>query len=299
MVSKRDKAMVMKILKGQDLDMPTIQVEEIQMEKNRFGLSVSLVDAVADVLAGKRPVEEKKKMKKDDDEDDKKAPVTDKDDDGDGMDPVGKEDGDIDNDGDKDSSDKFLAKKRKAIGKAMSKDGGGKEPVDTKPKMDEKLTPQQKNVRDRLRGVDRSQAKSRGDDNVKPSTAPKDSRSIEYGNQRKNKLAPSAHAPDKVQQKYDDGGKGHDSERGRKKSDPRGQHQNPQFKDKLAKVRDKKDTDGPKGKLPEDMSDGQMKRREEIVKELKKKSADFESRYGDKADAVMYATATKMAMKGK
>ena len=42
-----------------------------------------------------------------------------------------------------------------------------------------------------------------------------------------------------------------------------------------------------------------MKRREEIVKELKKKSADFESRYGDKADDVMYATATKMAMKGK
>ena len=32
------------------------------MESNRFALSVSLVDAVADVLAGKRPVEEKKKM---------------------------------------------------------------------------------------------------------------------------------------------------------------------------------------------------------------------------------------------
>ena len=48
-----------------------------------------------------------------------------------------------------------------------------------------------------------------------------------------------------------------------------------------------------------EMTDAQMKRREEIVKELKKKSADFESRYGDKADAVMYATATKMAMKGK
>ena len=55
----------------------------------------------------------------------------------------------------------------------------------------------------------------------------------------------------------------------------------------------------PKGKLPEDMTDAQMKRREEIVKELKKKSAEFEERYGDKADAVMYATATKMAMKGK
>ena len=38
------------------------------------------------------------------------------------MDPVGKEDGDIDNDGDKDSSDKYLMKRRKAIAKAMGKD---------------------------------------------------------------------------------------------------------------------------------------------------------------------------------
>jgi hypothetical protein len=38
-----------------------------------------------------------------------------------GLDPVGKEDGDIDNDGDKDSSDKYLLKRRKAIGKAMKK----------------------------------------------------------------------------------------------------------------------------------------------------------------------------------
>jgi len=199
MVSKRDKTTVMKILKGQDFDMPTIQVEEIQMEKNRFGLSVSLVDAVANVLAGKRPVDEMKKDDEDEKKKAKKAPVTDKDDDGDGMDPVGQEDGDIDNDGDKDDSDKFLAKKRKAIGKAMKKDGGGKEPVDTKPKMDE--------------------------------------------------------------------------------------------------AKDKKEDATPVKEV--DMSDAQMKRREEIVKELKKKSADFESRYGDKADDVMYATATKMAMKGK
>lgn len=37
------------------------------------------------------------------------------------MDPVGKEDGDIDNDGDKDSSDEYLAKRRKAISKAKKK----------------------------------------------------------------------------------------------------------------------------------------------------------------------------------
>jgi hypothetical protein len=39
-----------------------------------------------------------------------------------GLDPVGKEDGDINNDGKKDGTDKYLANRRKAIGKAMSKE---------------------------------------------------------------------------------------------------------------------------------------------------------------------------------
>jgi len=39
------------------------------------------------------------------------------------MDPVGKEDGDVDNDGDMDKSDKYLSKRRKAIKKAMAKEG--------------------------------------------------------------------------------------------------------------------------------------------------------------------------------
>jgi hypothetical protein len=38
------------------------------------------------------------------------------------MDAVGKEDGDIDNDGDKDAADKYLAKRRKAISKAVKKE---------------------------------------------------------------------------------------------------------------------------------------------------------------------------------
>ena len=45
------------------------------------------------------------------------------------LDPVGKEDGDIDNDGDKDASDKYLAKRRKTIAKAV------KEAEDFKPHM--------------------------------------------------------------------------------------------------------------------------------------------------------------------
>ena len=38
-----------------------------------------------------------------------------------GLDPVGKEDGDVNNDGKKDSTDSYLMKRRKAIGKAMKK----------------------------------------------------------------------------------------------------------------------------------------------------------------------------------
>ena len=55
---------------------------------------------------------------------DKKAPVTDKDNDseddsGDTLDPVGKGDDDIDNDGDSDESDDYLRNRRKKISKAM------------------------------------------------------------------------------------------------------------------------------------------------------------------------------------
>ena len=38
------------------------------------------------------------------------------------LDPVGKEDGDIDNEGDEDETDSYLLNRRKAIGKAMKKE---------------------------------------------------------------------------------------------------------------------------------------------------------------------------------
>lgn len=49
--------------------------------------------------------------------------------------------------------------------------------------------------------------------------------------------------------------------------------------------------------LEEEMTDAQKKKREEIVKELKKKKDEFKDNYGDDWKDVMYATATKMAMK--
>ena len=42
------------------------------------------------------------------------------------LDAVGKEDGDIDNDGDQDDSDEYLANRRKAIAKAIKKQNGDK-----------------------------------------------------------------------------------------------------------------------------------------------------------------------------
>ena len=45
----------------------------------------------------------------------------------------------------------------------------------------------------------------------------------------------------------------------------------------------------------DEMSQSQMKKREEVVKSMKKNFADFRKRYGEKAKSVMYATATKQA----
>lgn len=47
----------------------------------------------------------------------------------------------------------------------------------------------------------------------------------------------------------------------------------------------------------DEMSDSEMKKREEIVMKLKKKEGDFKKRYGDRWKDVMYATANKLAMK--
>ena len=55
----------------------------------------------------------------------KKAKKTDKEDDGEGMDPVGAEDSDVDNDGDSDESDDYLNNRRKSIGKSIKKKKNG------------------------------------------------------------------------------------------------------------------------------------------------------------------------------
>jgi adenylate kinase family enzyme len=46
-----------------------------------------------------------------------------------------------------------------------------------------------------------------------------------------------------------------------------------------------------------EMTPAQMKKREEYVLKLKAKTDEFKKNYGDRWKSVMYATATKMAMK--
>ena len=52
---------------------------------------------------------------------------------GKGLDPVGKEDKDVDNDGDHDKSDKYLLKRRSAIGKSMASRNEEVEQINEKP----------------------------------------------------------------------------------------------------------------------------------------------------------------------
>jgi hypothetical protein len=59
----------------------------------------------------------------------------------------------------------------------------------------------------------------------------------------------------------------------------------------------KEDEDDKKEMKEAKMSDADMAERERIVKGMKKNLAGFKARYGDRAKEVMYATATKQAMK--
>jgi hypothetical protein len=129
-----------------NLDLSKASVTRIKEDVDVEEKTLSLEEAVMLSVFGEAKKDEKK---------DKKAPETDKDDDGEGMDAVDKKalkkdyddrakdgDGDLDNDGDEDKTDKYLHKRRQAVTKAIGKKKGPEsskkgEPVDTNPTMDE------------------------------------------------------------------------------------------------------------------------------------------------------------------
>jgi len=145
------------------------------------------------------------------------------------LDPVGQEDDDIDNDGDVDKSDKYLHKRRKAIEKAIRKEGFS-------------------NWREDLKEVLDSDSQ---DQNLKK---------VEEKKGIKNKVTI-----------------------------------NPEMKEAIEQLG---------GQLIEmveidekTLTTAETKKKEEIVKSMKKKTSDFEKRYPGRGKEVMYATATKMAKK--
>jgi hypothetical protein len=134
-----------------------------EMEESKSAaLSKKLAKASASSEKGKKAVTLKKAPWEKKDED----ASNDKSDDGEGMDKVDKKavkkkfddrkDKDIDNDGDIDSSDKYLHKKRQAVSKAIDKDEpkkkapqkktGTQEPVDVDPTLDEEALQQKINA---------------------------------------------------------------------------------------------------------------------------------------------------------
>jgi hypothetical protein len=99
------------------------------------------------------------------------------------------------------------------------------------------------------------------------------------------------------------------------KEEPTNDEYKKELEDQKAKANgDKKNPDIAKGKVDavkqeeveqqdveqideREMTDAEMKKRETMVKSMKKGMAGFKERYGDRAKNVMYATATKQAMK--
>ena len=91
------------------------------------GIKEDVVGSTYEDAIGIATLAEKRKAKKngDDengDEEQKYAKKTDKEDDGEGLDPVDAEDSDVDNDGDSDDSDDYLKNRRKTVKKAVKKD---------------------------------------------------------------------------------------------------------------------------------------------------------------------------------
>ena len=313
---------------------------------NYFSKPDALVDAVRTVLTG-QPIETPEKL----DETNK----NDKSDDGEGLDAVqpkavkkkfkDRKDKDIDNDGDVDSSDEYLHKRRKAVSKAM------KEEVE----LDEKVAAYDKNgkvvglyrniwdakrlkpnhtykihkeeVEDNPANRQHLCAKnvvheSWGEGSCIPTmhADPDEDGNIEWYDVmfdhgieeqvsieelKVTKAESHIHASKKKIKESKDEDNDDDDEDDKpkaKKGEDKDTSKEDEENGKKGKVSGKKDTidtepDMKDQQMTSEMSDAQEKKREEIVLSMKKKMPEFKKKYGDRAKDVMYATATKMAMK--
>jgi len=173
------------------------------------------------------------------------------------LDPVGKEDGDVDNDGDKDESDTYILKKRAAVTAAIKGKTKKEEFSDWRTELIEKD----------VKGVE---VNPKIDDPTDPEN--------QFDKNKKLKHADKAVKEETVTE--DCGCDSGEEDCGCEKC----------LAKKASKVKRRKYQDGVNEEVDK-------KKKEDIVKGMKKNMGDLKARYGDKAKEVMYATATKNAKK--
>jgi len=203
-----------------------------------------------------------------------------------------RKDKDIDNDGDVDSSDEYLHKRRKAVSKAM------KEGVEDNPANTQHLCA--KNVVHESWGEGSCIPTMHADPDEEGNVAWYDvmfdhgiEEQVSIEELKVTKAESHMHSSKKKieeskdEYEDDDDDSDEDEKNGKKK-----------------KVSGKKDDvdvepemDDTKMVTEKEMTPAQEKKREEIVLSMKKEMPRFKKKYGDRAKDVMYATATKMAMK--
>jgi len=263
---------------------------------NYFRKPDALVDAVRSILSGQSgEVNETNK--------------NDKSDDGEGLDAVqpkavkkkfkDRKDKDIDNDGDVDSSDEYLHKRRKAISKAM------KEGVEDNPANTQHLCA--KNVVHESWGegscIPTMHADPDEDGNIEWYDVMFDhgiEEQVSIEELKVTKAESHIHSSKKKIKESDDEDDDDDDDMEDDEDDSDEDEEN----GKKKKVSGKKDDvdvepemDDTKMVTEKEMTPAQEKKREEIVLSMKKEMPRFKKKYGDRAKDVMYATATKMAMK--
>ena len=266
---------------------------------NYFSKPDALVDAVRTVLTG-QPVEVNETNKND------------KSDDGEGLDAVqpkavkkkfdDRKDKDIDNDGDVDSSDEYLHKRRKAVSKAVKEEEN--------PANSQHLCA--KNVVHESWGEGSCVATMHADPDEEGNIEWYDvmfdhgiEEQVSIEELKVTKAESHIHASKKKikeSKDEDDDDDDEDDKPKAKKGEDKDSSKEDENNGKKGKVSGKKDTidtepDMKDQQMTSEMSDAQEKKREEIVLSMKKKMPEFKKKYGDRAKDVMYATATKMAMK--
>jgi hypothetical protein len=239
---------------------------------------------------------------------------------GKGLDPVGHEDKDIDNDGDHDKSDKYLLNRRKARGAAIQKRVAKEEYsnwredlfeiVDKikKEKDDKKIV--EKNISNKINVHPKMDEaiESMGGQliemvELEEGMTMKDFKKQRSRQKQKEKRAADKIAPNRRKDIHTDRYSPERAARHRANVDPdfegNDERNYPGGKLNPKKVRKAKAL----GELGEAVLDektltsAETKKKEEIVKSMKKSAGDFEKRYPGRGKEVMYATATKQAKK--